>query len=150
MTNTNINYFTTKEDHDKFIKFWKALATAKKATFRDHILYCLLKNKPLLGNAFTPITNETKLKCNYNGNAYHNLAVELHRLSFDISYQERKAVHKSVGGISGLIGNKKWEYINVGPIGRYGIWDDVLTDETKEKLKMYFENNTVKSIIGAE
>jgi hypothetical protein len=142
---TNINYFTTKEDHDKFIKFWKALATDKKATFRDHILYCLLKNKPLVGNAFTPVTNKTKLACNYNGNAYYNIAMELNRLSYDVSWKQ--TTHKQVGifGATRMFSSQP-----SATVDRYGIWTNVLTAETKEKLKMYFDNNTVKSILGIQ
>lgn len=150
MTNTNNNYFTTKEDYIKFIKFWKALATAKKATFRDHIIYCLLKNRPLIGNAFTPITNENKLKCNYNGNAYHNLAFELHLLSYDVKYQETKYVTKKASGIKGMFSKPEYERVKIGPIGKFGVWDEVLTEETKEKLRFYFDNNTIKKIIGVE
>lgn len=108
------NFFNTKEDHVKFITFWKALATSKKASCEDHILYTILKGNDLK-KAFSPITNQTKLTCNLNGNKYHNIAAAYYRTN--LAFTSKSAL--------------LYKYINAD-------WYAALNDDTKAKLVLFF------------
>jgi hypothetical protein len=130
MTNTHkTNFFNTYEDYNKFISFWRTLANNKKATCLDHMLYTILKGNDMK-KAFTPVTNETKLRCNLNGNKYYNIAMTFESVR-----------HTFRSGAKATI--SEWSELNTD-------WTKNLNDDTKEKLKVYFENNSFKKVIGEE
>lgn len=106
------NFFNTKEDHVKFITFWKSISSSKKATLEDHILYTILKGNDFK-KAFTPVTNKNKLTCSYNGNQYYLLALGCYRL-YNV-FRNSKIMNTSYSGL-----NDSWVLI--------------LNDDTKEKL----------------
>ena len=112
------NFFNTREDHVKFVTYWKALATAKKATCEDHMLYTILKGNDLK-KAFTPVTNQTKLTCNLNGNKYNNLS---------------GAYYKLYLASTGKVFDTIYRNLDTG-------WLSALNDDTKEKLKLFFADS---------
>ena len=119
-----INYFNTTADYLKFINEWKKISSNKKATWADHILYCILKNQPL-SIAFKPITNKVKLEHNCNGYEYYFLRTEFSHVSFVFSHD-----------------GKTFNTMND--------WSTILTPETKTLLKAIFKANKFEKFVEGQ
>jgi len=123
------NFFNTYEDYKRFITHWKSLSNDKIATFKDHMLYTILKGNDLK-KAFTPVKNETKLRCSLNGNKYYNIAAAFYGTSVTFKNGSKSVI-------------APWAAINMD-------WSKVLNDDTKEKLKLYFDTKTFKELFEVE